>query len=73
MDKLLDANEVGKMFGLHPSTIRRLWNKGKGPLKGVKLTSKALRFKSADVEKFISACEVRPDRMTTAKELRPED
>ena len=49
-DKLLDANQVADLTGLHPQTIRRLaW---KRQIRSFKVLG-ALRFKRSDVEKII--------------------
>lgn len=51
MDNLLKTKEVAEWLNITPHTVRKLWKSGKLP--AVKLSEKALRFKTADIEKFL--------------------
>lgn len=52
---MLTAEQVAKKLGLAVSTVRKMYREGR--LKGVKLGYRTVRFRSAEVEKMLEACE----------------
>lgn len=50
---LLTTREVGRILGLSPESVLRLWRRGELP--GFRLRSNVLRFDPADVDAFLAS------------------
>lgn len=52
---LLTAKEVAERLGVSQGTVKRWYREGK--LKGVQLGYRTLRFRVAEIEKYLERCE----------------
>ena len=52
---MFTAEQVAKKLGVSRDTIMRWYRDGK--LKGVRLSYRTLRFRSAEIEKMLERCE----------------
>lgn len=52
-DRLLNARELGELFGFSPSTVLDMWERGELP--GFKI-GRAVRFRLSEVEGWLEGC-----------------
>lgn len=64
MQELMTLEQAAKILGIHVETLRKNYLRGKNPkIPFIRLNSKNYRIRPSDLESFITASEVTPNRV----------
>jgi len=64
MENLITLEEAAKILGIHVETFRKNYLRGKNPrIPFIRLNAKNYRIRPSDLQDFINASEVKPDRI----------